>query len=97
MYYTAVDYGPIRLAILPTLNLNFFTSSASYELSTHKQLFKSNLHVYTMNYIIAVKLYYVTGFWKIGQIFTLGLSHFIGPAINYTHTLPIHSAITRLS
>ena len=30
--------------------------------------------------------------------FTLGLIHFIGPPTNsYTHTLPIHSVITRLS
>ena len=35
----------------------------------------------------------VTGFWKIDQIVTLD---FIGPANSYTHTLPIHSAITRL-
>ena len=40
---------------------------------------------------------FVTGFWKTGRIVTLGLFHFIGPANSYTHTLPIHSAITRLS
>ena len=33
---------------------------------------------------------------KTDQIVTLGLFHFIGPANSYTHTLPIHSAITRL-
>ena len=27
---------------------------------------------------------------------TLGLFHFTGPTNSYTHTLPIHSAITRL-
>ena len=31
------------------------------------------------------------------QIVTLGLFHYIGPANSYTHTLPIHSGITRLS
>ena len=39
---------------------------------------------------------YVTGFWKTGQIVTLGLFHFIGPANGYTCTLHMHSAITRL-
>ena len=39
---------------------------------------------------------YVTGFWKIDQIVTLGLSHFIGPSNGYTHTLHVHSAITKL-
>ena len=39
---------------------------------------------------------HVNGYWKTNQIVTLGLCHFIGPANNYTHTLPIHSAITRL-
>ena len=39
---------------------------------------------------------YVTGFWKTNQIVTLGLFHFIGPANGHTHTLHIHSAITRL-
>ena len=38
----------------------------------------------------------VTGFWNTKQIVTLGLFHFTGPANGYTHTLPIHSAITRL-
>ena len=40
---------------------------------------------------------FVTGFWKTGQIVTLGLFHFIGPTNSYTHTLPTHSGITRLS
>ena len=40
---------------------------------------------------------FVTGFWKTDEIFTLGLFHFIGAANSYTHTLPTHSAITRLS
>ena len=39
---------------------------------------------------------YVTGFWKTNQIVTLGLFRFIDPANGYTHTLPIHSVITRL-
>ena len=55
------------------------------------QLISSYIHIISYNY--------VTGFWKTDQIVTLGLLHFIGPAIilvNYTHTLPIHSAITRL-
>ena len=39
----------------------------------------------------------MTGFWKINQIVTLGLFHFIGPANGYTCTPHIHSAITRLS
>ena len=30
------------------------------------------------------------------EIAILGQFHFIGPANSYTHTLPIHSAITRL-
>ena len=30
------------------------------------------------------------------QIVTLGLFHFISPANGYTHTLHIHSAITKL-
>ena len=38
----------------------------------------------------------VIGFWKTDQIITLGLIHFIGPANGHTHTLHIHSAITRL-
>ena len=38
----------------------------------------------------------VTGFWKTDQIVTLGLFHFVGPVDGYTHTLHIHSAITRL-
>ena len=36
------------------------------------------------------------GFWKTNQIVTLGLFHCIGPSNGYTHTLHIHSAITRL-
>ena len=40
---------------------------------------------------------YVTGFWKTERNVTLDLFHFIGPANIYTHTLPIHSGITRLS
>ena len=39
---------------------------------------------------------YVTGIWKIDQIVTLGLFHFIGPTNGYTCTLPIHSASIRL-
>ena len=38
----------------------------------------------------------VTGFWKTDQIVTLGLFQFIGPPNGYTHTLHIHSAITRV-
>ena len=45
----------------------------------------------------------VTGFWKADQIaiitlggLGLGLFHFIGSTNSYTHTLPIHSAITKL-
>ena len=40
----------------------------------------------------------MTGFWKTDQIVTLaiGLFHFISSANSYTHTLPIHSATTRL-
>ena len=40
---------------------------------------------------------YVTGFWKTDRIVTQRQFHFIGPANSYTHTLPIHSGITRLS
>ena len=40
---------------------------------------------------------YVTGFWKTDQNVTLGLFDFIGPANGYTHTIHIHSVITRLS
>ena len=40
---------------------------------------------------------YVTGFWKTDWNVILGLFHFISPANSYTHTLSIHSAITRLS
>ena len=47
-------------------------------------------------YISTTKLIYVTGFWKTDQLVTLGPFHFIGPANGYTHTLHIHSAITRL-
>ena len=36
----------------------------------------------------------VTGFWKTDQIVTPALFHFIAPANSYTHTLPMHSAIT---
>ena len=39
---------------------------------------------------------YVTGFWKTEQNVTLGLFDFTAPTDSYTHTLPIHSAITRL-
>ena len=39
---------------------------------------------------------YLIGYWKTDQIVTLGLFHFIGPPNSHTHTLPIHSAITRL-
>ena len=38
----------------------------------------------------------VTGFWITNRIVTLGLFHFIGTANGHTHTLHIHSAITRL-
>ena len=34
--------------------------------------------------------------WKTEQIVRLGLFHLIGPANDYTNTLLIHSAITRL-
>ena len=48
--------------------------------------------ILTYNFIII----YVTGFWKTDQIVTLDLFHFIGPANGHTHTLHIHSVITRL-
>ena len=40
----------------------------------------------------------VTGFWKTDRIVTLGLFHFIGPAImatliHYTYTMPLSSLI----
>ena len=40
---------------------------------------------------------YVTGFWKTDRNVKLGVFDFIFPANSYTHTLPIHSGITRLS
>ena len=57
----------------------------------------SNRTVIFRTYYTSVILYYVTGFWKTDQNITLDLFHFIGPANAYTHTLSIHSAITRLS
>ena len=45
---------------------------------------------------LATLCVYVTGYWKSDQIVALGLFHFSGPPNCYTHTLPIHSAITRL-
>ena len=46
---------------------------------------------------VVVLCIYVTEFWKIDQIVTLDLFHFIGgPANGYTCTLHIHSAIAGL-
>ena len=56
------------------------------------------MHVWQSAYKLNTQHVYicVTGIWKTDQIVMLGLFHFIGPANGYTHTLPIHGAITRL-
>ena len=51
---------------------------------------------YAYMYICMYAGMYVTGFWKANQIVTLGLFRFVVPANGYTHTLHIHSAVTRL-
>ena len=40
---------------------------------------------------------FVTGYWKTNQNVTFGLFRIIGPADSYTHTLPMHCCINRLS
>ena len=50
------------------------------------------INIFLLTIIIPL---FVTGFWKTDRIVTLGLFHFIGPANGHSHTLHIHSAITR--
>ena len=54
------------------------------------------VYMYVCVLVCACMCTCVTVFWKTDQIVTQGLFHYIGPANSYTHTLPIHSAITRL-
>ena len=58
-------------------------------------------HIYAWNILTEIKLQgfvdiNVTGFEKNQQNCDRRSIPFIGPANSYTHTLPIHSAITRL-
>ena len=45
-------------------------------------------------WVFAQTVTYVTAFWKIKLTVTPDLFHFIAPANNYAHALPMHGAIT---
>ena len=52
-----------------------------------------------LEYILAmvIILSYVTRYWKANHNVTLDQLHFIGPANDHTHTLPMHCCVNGLS
>ena len=98
---TLTNNGPILMDLLLASQNNFKTTpdvgcskiiTTTVNIIVYNSLFQCcNRHKQIPGY-----LSFVTGFWKTNQNVTLGLFQFIGPANDYTHTLPIHTAIVGL-